>query len=355
MSDELYVIVMAGGRGTRFWPRSRRELPKQCLSLDGGRSLIQRTLDRVAPLAPPERVLVITAADMAAAIAEQLPELPEGNLLIEPEGRNTAPCVGWGVMEVTRRAGSDAVIAVISSDQLIEDEEALRADLRAAVAAARQTGALVTLGMTPDRPETGFGYLELGPAAGRFAGLELFEVARFVEKPDAATARAYLAGGRHLWNAGIFVFTARAGAAAFAAHLPELWAALSALAEAPERLGTIYPSLQKISFDVGIMERAERVLTRPSSPGWSDVGSWAAAGQHLPESPLGRAVVRAGVAVDAGHCVVHAPDKLVALVGVEGLVIVDAGDALLVCRADQAQRVREVIEALGAEGLEDYL
>lgn len=354
-SSDLYVIIMAGGRGTRFWPRSRRSLPKQCLSLDGGRTLIQKTVDRVRPLAPAERVLVITAADMAGAIAEQLPELPAENILIEPEGRNTAPCVGWGVVEVRRRGGPDAVIAVLPADHLIEDEDALRADLSAAAAAARGTGALVTLGLTPTRPETGFGYLELGAPAGDWEGRTLRDVARFVEKPDAQTAEGYLAGGNHLWNAGMFVFTVSAAAAAFAEHLPETWAGLERLAAAPDALAEIYPTLEKISFDFGIMERASRVITCPSSPGWSDVGGWIAAGEHLPESELGRALVRAGVALDAGGCVVHAPNKLVALVGVQDLVIVDTGDALLVCRADQAQRVREVIEVLGARGLDDLL
>ncbi len=351
----LFVVIMAGGRGTRFWPRSRRHLPKQCLSIDGGRTLIQRTVDRVLPLADPSRVLVITAADMAPAIAGQLPELPPENILVEPVGRNTAPCVGWAVVEVTRRAGEDAVILVVSADQVIGDEETLRADLRAAAAAASETGALLTIGITPTRPETGFGYIELGEPAGSWAGREVVEVARFVEKPDAETARAYLDGGRHLWNAGIFLFTAGAMAAAFARFLPRSWALLQELAQAPERLSEIYPRLEKISIDYAIMERAERVLTRPSDPGWSDVGSWSAVGEHLPEGPLGRALVRHGIAVDAGGCVVHAPEKLVALVGVEGLVVVDAGDALLVCRAEDDQRVREILDELTARGLEQYL
>jgi len=353
--NDLYVIIMAGGRGTRFWPRSRRSMPKQCLSLDGGRTLIQKTVDRVRPLAPAERVLVITAADMADAIAAQLPELPAENILVEPEGRNTAPCVGWGVVEVRRRAGGEAVIAVLPADHLIRDEDGLRGDLAAAAAAASATGALVTLGLTPTRPETGFGYLELGASVGDWGGRTLREVARFVEKPDVVTAEAYLAGGNHLWNAGMFVFTVGAAVAAFEAHLPDMWSALSRLEQAPEALPAIYPTLEKISFDFGIMERAPRVITCPSSPGWSDVGSWTAAGEHLPASPLGRALVRAGIAIDAGDCVVHAPEKVVALVGVRDLVIVDAGDALLVCRADQAQRVRDVIDALGASGLDDLL
>ena len=351
----LFIAIIAGGRGTRVWPRSRRHLPKQCLSIDGGPSLIQRTLARVAPLAPPERVLVITGGDMADAIRGQLPELPPENILVEPSGRNTAPCIGWGAVEIKRRAGPEAVMAVLPADHLIEDEGAFRAALVAGAEAACSTGSLVTLGLTPTRPETGFGYLELGEHAGDFGGRGLVQVARFVEKPDAETARAYMAGGRHLWNAGMFVFTAGAVLAAFARHLPESAATLAQIEAAPERLEALWPALEKTSIDYGIMERAERVLTVPARIGWSDVGSWTALREHLPAGEGGHTLAREVVAIDASGCVVHAPDKLVALVGVEDLVIVDAGDALLVCRADRAQDVRAVIAALEGRGRSGYL
>ena len=348
MSD-LYAVIIAGGRGTRFWPRSRAHLPKQCLAVDGGRTLIQRTVDRIAPLVAPDRVYVITASSMADTIRGQLPELPPENVLVEPTGRNTAPCVAWGTRLVQERASDDAVVCVLPADHIIADEAGFRDCLARAADAARDSGALVTLGIRPTHPETGFGYLELE------ADGEVCEVKRFVEKPDAETAAGYLACGRYLWNAGMFVFTAGAMASELERQLPTLWAGIRAIVAEPDRLADDFGRLQKISIDYGVMEGAARVLTVPADIGWSDVGSWAAVADHLPETELGPALVGHAVAVDARDNVVHAPDKLVALVGVDGLVVVDAGDALLVCPREQAQRVREVVDRLERDELTAWL
>ena len=348
MSD-LYAVIIAGGRGTRFWPRSRSHLPKQCLALDGGRTLIQRTVDRLAPLVEPQHVYVITAATMADTIRQQLPELPPDNVLVEPVGRNTAPCVAWGTRLVQARAGDEAVVMVLPADHVIADEPAFRACLENAAEAARAGGALVTLGIRPTRPETGFGYLELEGQG------EVCRVARFVEKPDAPTAEAYLEAGNYLWNAGMFVFTTGSMAAELGRQLPAMWEGICAIVEDPARLASDFGRLQKISVDYGVMEGAREVLTVPADIGWSDVGSWAAIAEHLPETPVGPGLVGRAISVDARDNVVHAPDKLVALVGVEGLVVVDAGDALLVCPRAEAQRVREVVDQLEAEALDAWL
>jgi len=355
-SKNVYVLVIAGGRGTRFWPRSRRAMPKQCISLDGQDTLLQRTIRRVVPVIDPERVLVVTAAEMADAVVEQLPELPPGNVLVEPEGRNTAPCVGWGSVEIARRARSpDAVMVVLPADHLIEDEEEFRDLLLGCAQAAQATNSLVTIGIEPTRPETGFGYLEVGGELGRWGDRSFLRVDRFVEKPDLATARTYLASGVHLWNAGMFVFKVAAIRDAFRAHLPDSWAVLENLRHSPERLDELFPQLERTSLDYGIMERAGNVLTVRGDFGWSDVGSWNALSEHLPDSPLGHALVDAAVGIDAGGCVVHAPGKAVALVGVHGLAVVDSPDALLICPLDQVQRLREVIASLEEQGLDHYL
>lgn len=351
--SELYALIIAGGVGARFWPRSRKDRPKQCLEVGAQGSLIRRTVERLAPLIPPDRVFVVTAASMAQAISQELPELPPERILVEPAGRNTAAAVGWGCAHLAAQVGGDPRIAVLPADHLIADHHELRS-LLADAALAAEGGALLTLGIDPTRPETGFGYLALGPEAGRFGRHVFRQVERFVEKPDAETAQAYLDGGRHLWNAGMFVFRFQALAQVFQAHLPQMWAQIQAIVQEPTRLESSYPQLQKISFDVGIMEKAERVLTTRAAMGWSDLGSWEAVAEHLPEVPGGRGQGRI-VAVDARDNVVYAPDKVVALLGVEGLVVVDTGDALLVCPRDHAQRVRELHAALRAQGLEHLL
>ncbi len=355
-SDNVYVLVIAGGRGTRFWPRSRRKNPKQCISLDGGPTLIQRTIARVLPAVPAERILVVTAPEMAPTLRDQLPELPPENILVEPEGRNTAPCIGWGTVEISRRARSpDAIMVVLPADHLIDDEVEFRDLMLDCAQAARATNSLVTIGIDPTRPDTGFGYLEIAGELGNWGDRSFLHVERFVEKPDRETAIGYVEGGRHLWNAGMFVFSVAAIRDAFRMYLPDSWAVLENLRHSPDRLQELYGQLERTSLDYGIMERSSNVLTVRGSFGWSDVGSWGAVAQFLPESTLGRALVKAEVAVDAGDCVVHAPGKAVALVGVSDLVVVDSGDALLICPLDQVERLREVITSLEEQGLDDYL
>ncbi|MFT4976231.1 MAG: mannose-1-phosphate guanylyltransferase [Myxococcota bacterium] len=351
MSD-VYAVIMAGGRGARFWPRSRRTLPKQCLSVDGGPTLIQQTVSRLASLVPPQRVLVITGPDMAPAIRAQLPSVPPENILIEPQGRNTAPCVGLGAVEVGRRGGPDAVFLCLPADHIVAAPDVLLSALQTAVSAARREHALVTLGITPTRPETGFGYLELGE---RVAGAaEVYRVARFREKPDAASAQAYLESGRYLWNAGMFVFAVSDILSAFAEHLPRSAAALARIAASPSTLASEWGELEATSIDYGIMERSRRILTVPCDPGWSDVGSWSAAAALMPEQRGHRVLSDVLVDIDAEECVVYAPGKAVALVGVEGLVVIDAEDAILVMSRERSQDVREVVRQLEADGLDRF-
>jgi mannose-1-phosphate guanylyltransferase len=350
--SELYVLVMAGGRGVRFWPRSRRSLPKQCIALDEGRTLLQQTVDRLLPLVPVERVLVVTGPDMAPAVRAQLPEVPDENILVEPSGRNTAPCIGWGAVEVGRRGGGKAVMAVLPADHMIENAAELRDVLKGAAEAASNTHALITLGVPPTRPETGFGYLEVGALMGEWNGRAFQMVERFTEKPDEATAQRWLDGESHLWNAGMFVFTVDAIRDAFRSHLPESAEALAAIQRKPERLLELWPQLEATSVDYGIMEQSRHILVAPFRAGWSDVGSWNGVAPFLPEVAGGRGLADTVIAVGAEGCVVHAPGRVVALVGVQDLVVVDAGDALLVMDRHRAGDVREVVAQLEAAGME---
>ncbi len=350
-------VIMAGGRGTRFWPLSRGARPKHLLPLGSRRTLLRDTFERVAPLVGAARIVVVTAAAQAAAVRAELPELPAERVVAEPVGRNTAPCAALGVALVERIAGPGPV-ALLPADHWIPDDETFRRQLVVAFGHAATTGEAVTFGVRPERPETGFGYIEVAPAAGES---DLLRGVRFVEKPDRPTAEGYLAGGRHLWNSGIFVWDGRAFAAALAAHLPEVAAALAGPVAAhggpdfAERLAAAYAACPSVSLDVGIMERLSAFAVLRAGFRWSDLGSWPAWGERAPALPDGNDGMTDLVAIDATGNTVHAPDKLVALVGVHDLVVVDTPEALLVCRAADAQRIREVTARLEALDRTDLL
>ncbi|MFO0693153.1 MAG: mannose-1-phosphate guanylyltransferase [Polyangiales bacterium] len=339
---------MAGGSGTRFWPLSRKSRPKQLLPLGPTPdSLLAATVRRIAPLVPPERVLVVTSAALADAIAEDLPEVPRANILAEPMGRNTAPCVGWAAAVVARR-DPRGVMMVLPADHHIGDVPSFLDVLERSVAAARG-GGLVTVGIRPTRPETGYGYLEVGDeiASG------VHRAVRFVEKPVRAKAEEFLAGGRHLWNSGMFFFRADVVRAAIASCLPEVSSLLDRY-DAAAREGTeartiaaTYGDMPNVSIDHGVMEKAPNVLVVPGSFAWSDLGSFTTAWELSPKDDAQNAVPEGSVVVQSKGCYVSAPrQKLVALVGVEDLVVVDTEDALLVMPRQRDQDVREVVEAL---------
>ncbi|MDP2314131.1 MAG: sugar phosphate nucleotidyltransferase [Pseudomonadota bacterium] len=334
---DYFAVVLAGGRGTRFWPLSRRALPKQCLSLDGGPTLLQRTVARTG--LPPERVLIVTGPDMVAAVREQLPGI---ELLVEPSPRNTAAAIAWAAFEVERRGGAGSY--VLPSDHVVQDEPAFRTALATAAAVA-ETGALVTLGVRPTRPETGFGWIEVGEGTGPDR-----PVRRFVEKPGRAVAEALLAGGQHLWNAGMFVWSSEALLAAVDTHLSGTAAMVAGL-RSGSTIADVWALAEATSIDYGVLERAEGIRVVPVDFGWSDVGSWPALLEVLPAGEGGVSVAEAVIAIRAEGNVVHAPGKVVALLGVDGLVVVDTPDALLVAPVADAQDVRLLLEEAERRGL----
>ena len=355
--EQLYAVIMAGGVGARFWPSSRAKTPKQLLDLTGsGRSMIAATVDRLLPDIPPERILVVTGEATRKAVREALPEIPEKNILAEPVARNTAPCVGWAALRV-KRQDPRGILAIMPSDHLVADRPAFQRAMGVAVEAAGQ-GAIVTFGIIPDRPETGFGYIEIGEE--RSPGLR--EVTRFVEKPDIENARKYVERGNFVWNSGMFFFSAERILGEIARQMPELNKELKAIETAIEKGGeeeavrTIYPALPSQSIDYGIMEGATGIRCVPVDFGWSDLGSWAAAYDLSKKDADANAQGLEAIAVDSRGCLVRAPaGKLVALVGVEDLVVVDTGDALLVCRRGAAQDVKEVVSRLKKQGRFDIL
>ncbi|HUM10786.1 MAG TPA: mannose-1-phosphate guanylyltransferase [Myxococcaceae bacterium] len=348
----LYPVVMAGGSGTRFWPLSRRARPKQFLALATDRPLIVETVKRLEGLATPGRTYVVCGPAHARAARRLLPRLPAANVLVEPIARNTAPAIGLATLQVQAR-DPDGVLAVLPSDHHVADVPAFQAVLRRAVEVAR-SGALVTIGIKPTRPETGYGYVQVGePLDGGAA-----QVRAFVEKPDAPTAVKYLASGEYLWNGGIFVFTARAMREAIDQHLPELGAVLDRLAPTvgTRRHGAAlkrhFPAAPSVSIDYGVMEKATDIAVVPGDFGWSDVGSFAALPEVRPADGDGNVVVGKGaVLVDSAGCVVVGSGRPLGVVGLRNMVVVDAGDALLVVPRDRSQDVRAVVQSLRARGL----
>ncbi|MEZ4388489.1 MAG: mannose-1-phosphate guanylyltransferase [Candidatus Krumholzibacteriia bacterium] len=352
-------VIMAGGRGTRFWPLSRSLRPKQLLPLAAARSLLQATYDRVAPIVGPERVLVITNQDLVEATARQLPDLPATHVIGEPVGRNTAPCAVLGV-GVAQRLAPGAPVALLPADHAIAEPEIFAEQLALAFARAAATDGVVTFGIPPTRPETGYGYLEVGDHQPGTPA-DVVPGRAFVEKPDRARAEAYLAGGRHLWNSGIFVWAADRFAREAAAHMPDI---SRCLADAVAAHGTggfagelagAYARCPAESIDYAVMEKLldfEVVRARYS---WSDLGSWSAWGDLAPELADGGRGLADVLSLASHGNVVHAPGKLVALVGVDDLVVVDTGDALLVCRRDLDQKVKDVTAVLADRGRDDLL
>ena len=348
-SSHFHALIMAGGRGTRFWPRSRRRRAKQVLTFFGDRSLIQQTVDRLAPLLPPERIWIITSAQLRAEICKQLPEVPARQILAEPVPRNTAPCIGLAA-HVVKSRDPDAVLGVFPADHLVARPTRFRRLARAAFRGAAD-GRMIVLGIPPQWPETGFGYIEFGPGV-RPGSLELLPVLTFREKPDLETARAYVASGRFFWNAGMFFWRADVFLDALARHLPRTSRAITRLPPFDARgfgarLRDAFPRCDNISVDYAILEREHGVAGLAAEDiGWNDVGSWNAVYALTSRDRDGNAAHSEILAEASRGNLVDVPGKLTALLGVTDLVVVETPDALLIASRNSAQKVGELVKAL---------
>jgi mannose-1-phosphate guanylyltransferase len=340
---------MAGGSGTRFWPRSRRHFPKQLLRVGGSRTLLQATADRLRLFVPPSHILVVTHRDHAAAVRRQLPELPRQNVLCEPLARNTAPCLALAALEIDRRTPGASFVS-LPADHAIADPRAFRATLRKAFAWAAREPVAVTIGIGPTGPETGYGYIRLGATLGP----GVHRVRAFVEKPTRARARRFVATRKYLWNSGMFVWRTDVVLGLLDRHLPDMMGvlrpAVGARRARPAALARAYGHVTPVSIDYGVMEKTSDVVVVRGDFGWNDVGSWAA----LPAGGTGEARGPV-VAIDADRYVVLNPERLVALVGVDDLIVVDTPDALLICHRDRAQDVRRVVQEMERRALDAYL
>jgi mannose-1-phosphate guanylyltransferase len=369
VSRELtaHAIILAGGRGTRFWPRSRTRTPKQLLNIVGRDTMLEQTAARLAPLFPASRQWVVTNSEQAAAVRKQLPRVPASHILAEPVGRNTAAAIGLAAAHLLHGSlgkENDALMAVLPADHYIAKPERYLRIVRAALRVAHAGGSLVVLGIPPSRPETGFGYIERGRGKAIDAGgLPVFLVRRFTEKPAAVLARKYVSSGRYYWNAGMFFWRLSTFLGNLEKFLPNTHDALMRLAgeigtpQYARMLARIYPKLENISVDYAILEpatsraAAPSVFVLPAEVGWSDIGSWAAVYELLARKVGENVSAGRHVALDAHGNFLWSPKKFVAAIGVRDLVVVETEDALLVCPRGRAQDVGKIVKWLEAEKL----
>lgn len=343
------ALIMAGGRGERFWPKSRKNLPKQFLSLtDDGKTMIQLTVERILPLVNMEDIYIATNRDYKALVQQQLPEIPEENILCEPVGKNTAPCIGLGAVHMQKKYG-DAIMMVLPSDHLIKYTSIFVNTLSDACEVAEQGENLVTLGITPDTPETGYGYIKFMPdkTLGR-----AFAVERFVEKPNLETAKTYVVSEQYLWNSGMFIWKVSTILNNIKTYLPDTFEGLQRIQAAigTEQQETVlekeFYEFQSESIDYGIMEKAKNIYILTGAFGWDDVGSWLAVGRIKASNEFGNVVDGHVVTVNTKNSIIQGGAKLIATVGLQDVIVVDTEDALLICDKDSAGDIKKVLENL---------
>ncbi len=353
MSD--YAVILAGGKGERFWPLSTTRRPKQFLSLVGDRSLLAQAVDRLHGLIPPERVFVITNQDLVAAAIEAAPDLPPANIIGEPVGRDTAAAVALGAALVKAR-DPQAAFAVLTADHVMGDLDCFRATLRESLALARRQDVLITIGIPPTEPSTAYGYIETGAALGEHGGVPFLKAKRFVEKPPLDQARAYVEAGTYCWNSGMFIWSVAAVERAFAAHRPALAGLLNRLADADRHgqlvaaLATEYPALEKISIDYALMEKASNIVMARGLFRWDDVGSWTALENHFPKDAAGNVVVGDAHVLGGAGNIVYSRGQLTAVIGLDNVIVVQAAGVTLVCAKDRAQDIKKLLEQVRATG-----
>jgi mannose-1-phosphate guanylyltransferase len=352
------AVIMAGGSGTRFWPRSRTNRPKQLLNITADEILLKKAVELIKPLIPSGRIKIVTTRSQAGAVRQIVPEIAQEDIILEPFGRNTAPAIGISALYV-ERDDPGAVMVVIPADHYIEDHEAFRRVIKAAADKASQGDYIVTIGISPREPETGYGYIEAGKMIDK--EYAIYTVKSFHEKPDLQRARDFLEMGKFFWNSGIFIAKASVMLREIGEHLPHNHELLldirSSLGTDDEQrvIGEAYERMVAISIDYGVIEKSRNVLMVEGNFGWDDVGCWPSAAKYWLHDGQDNACMGEVVNLDSSRCIVHSPKKPVALLGVEDLIIVEEDDVLLVCKKDRSQDVRRLVEILRARGRDDIL
>jgi mannose-1-phosphate guanylyltransferase len=343
MRPKFVPVILAGGKGERFWPLSRKQRPKQFLCLDGsGESLIQATANRLVPIVGGwDDIWVITSKLLETGVQEQLPSLPVANLLAEPEGRDTAAAVAWASLEIAKRYGDEVTIGFFPADAWIGDAAAFAKTIAAAVELAEHTGAIVTLGITPTFPSIGYGYIQQGISSGKYHDLDTYRVDRFTEKPDAATAQSFIASGDYTWNSGIFIFTAKIAIDELKLYAPELMQLLI------QKGVSVYPTLPKISIDYALMEKTKLTHVIPADFGWDDLGDWNAIERLLKGDNINVELAN-HVCIDTIGSVMYAsnPDEVVVTIGLEDVVVVRDGDVTLIVSKHRTQEIKQIVNKI---------
>lgn len=357
--NSIYALILAGGTGTRLWPRSRRERPKQLLPLISTRTMLQETVDRILPIIPADHIFIVANEGFAPAVREQLPDLPSKNIIREPVGHGTAPCIGLGGLHI-QKLDPDAVMISLHADHYIERVEEFRRVLLDAAQVAR-SGYLVTLGIKPRQPETGYGYIQRGELIKKVGAQEVYRVARFLEKPNEAMAVHFVESGTYYWNSGIFVWQIATLWEEYARYQPKLFGQLQTIGKdlhtrrEKATLARVWSKIKNETIDVGIMEKSQRVVTLPIDIGWSDVGSWATLLDLLPGNRENNVIVGEHVGVDTSSSLIYSPHRLIATVGLKDIIVVDTDDAILVCPKSRAQEVKHIVETLKQNNKHKYL
>jgi len=358
----MYAVIMAGGRGARFWPRSREKKPKHLLDILSEKTIIQETVDRIKQLIPPDNILVVTGKKHASTLIKQLPEIPSRNIIIEPEGRNTAACIGFAALHICKMVPDD-IMVVLPSDHAINDSQKFIDIIAAAAKVAAREDGLVTIGIKPSSIQTGFGYIEQANSFKHIAGEEVFHVKSIREKPDFQQAKEFVQSGNFYWNSGMFIWKASIILKQIGRLLPDLYAGLMRINEA---LGSpreavivprVYKKLASISIDYGVMEKVDNVFMIQGDFGWSDVGSWDALWEISPKDIKDNAALGGSQAIleDSEGSLIYNPRKLTALVGVKDLIIVETKDALLICKKGRSQDVKKIVDKLDSGKIKKYL
>ena len=358
MFKHAYAVIIAGGRGTRFWPLSRRENPKQLLTLFGGRSLLEQTVARILPVISLDRIYIFTSELILKRVCQLLPRIPSGQIIGEPASRNTAPTLGVAAEEIARR-DPEGLMVVLPSDHLIAKPAVFRRVLGTACRVASMPGRSVVLGLKPTRPDTGFGYVRLGRREGKIGGHEVFQVESFTEKPRLAVARRYVASGRYLWNGGMFVWRASTLIENLERFQPEMASQVMQIAGAggirSRAFRRLYHKFQKISIDFALMEKIANIYAVPADIGWNDVGSWAVVYELSRKDSEKNVRPRASLSLESNGNMVVSPKRFVVTVGVRDLIVVETDDALLVCSRERSQDVGKAVQELERLGRRDLL
>jgi mannose-1-phosphate guanylyltransferase len=358
----MFVVLMAGGTGTRFWPRSRKSYPKQLLNIIGSRSMLQLTYDRIKNLTSPDKILIITNEDQKPKIEEQLPEIPTDNIIPEPFGRNTAPCIGLAATIIKKVQDQNEVMVVLPADHLIGNTASFIKTIKAGVEYIKSNKCLLTLGITPTYPETGYGYIQAGEKFSDSRGMDIYKVKTFAEKPNIETAQRFLKSGDFFWNSGMFIWRVDHILNEIDEHIPELSEDLKQIEDSFNKknynkiLKDVYSRTKPISIDYGIMENAKNVCVIKSDFQWNDLGSWEAVYNISPKDKNGNVTdSKQSVIINAQNNYFYSSKKLIAAVDVDNLVLVEMDDAILICKRDNSQNVKMIVDHLERKDLDEYL